>query len=307
MGLLIALPLCGWPQAAAQTDLSEASLQDLLNMHVTTVSKKKEKLSRTAAAVYVITAEDIRRSGARSIPDLLRMVPGLEVAQINANTWAISARGFNVQIANKLLVLIDGRTVYDPSNSGVYWDVQDTALDDIARIEIIRGPGATIWGTNAVNGVINIITKDAADTQGGYLESGGGPVEEGFATLRYGGKIGEHAHYRVFGKYFNRASFDRVSGQDAADGWKIERGGFRTDCDVSDRTSVTLEGDVYGGAVGQPYPAPPMLEPNVVGAPYTAIKDLGGGDLLARWNHTLRGGSQMSRYRLQLPGGVDLQ
>lgn len=198
-------------QSRVASDLSEASLEDLMNMEVSWVSRKEQKLSKVAAAIFVITQEDIRRSGATNIPDLLRMAAGLEVAQINANTWGISGRGFNGQFANKLLVLIDGRTVYDPSNSGTYWDVQDTVLEDIERIEVIRGPGATIWGTNAVNGVINIITKHSKDTQGALVTAGGGSVEQGFGALRYGGRIGKHGAYRVFGKYFNRSSFDDLS------------------------------------------------------------------------------------------------
>ena len=166
--LLTSLAAVAWAQKNS-TDLTELSIEKLMNIEVTSASKREQKLAKVAAAIHVITQEDIRRSGATNIPDLLRMVPGLQVAQIDANTWAISARGFNGQFTDKLLVLIDGRTVYDPSNAGVYWDVQDTVLEDIERIEVIRGPGAAIWGTNAVNGVINIITKPAKDTVwGGY-------------------------------------------------------------------------------------------------------------------------------------------
>ncbi len=158
----------------AQTapDLSEISLDTLANTEITSVSRKGEKLSQAAAAIFVITSEDIRRSGLTSIPELLRMVPGITVAQVDANNWAITARGFNEVLADKLLVLIDGRTVYDPLSSGVYWDVQDTVVEDIDRIEVIRGPGATLWGANAVNGVVNIITKKAKDTQGTLVHRG---------------------------------------------------------------------------------------------------------------------------------------
>ena len=158
-----------WAQHRPTSDLSEASLEDLMNIKVTSVPKKQEKLGKAAAAVYVISQEEIRSSGATNIPDLLRMAPGLEVAQITSNTWAITARGFNGRFANKLLVLIDGRTVYDPAFSGVYWDAQDLVLQDIERVEVIRDPGATVWGANAVNGVVNIITKDSKETQGGLL------------------------------------------------------------------------------------------------------------------------------------------
>src|ERR1700723_1390430 len=165
-----------WPQQQTP-DLADRSLEDLMNIEVTSVSKKEQKLSRTASAVFVITQEDIRRSGATNIPDLLWMVPGLDVAQINTNTWAISARGFNGQFSNKLLVMIDGRTVYTPVFSGVFWDVQNLMLEDIERIEVIRGPGATLWGANAVNGVINIITKNAKDTQGTLVTAAAGNQE----------------------------------------------------------------------------------------------------------------------------------
>src|ERR1700723_881526 len=211
MALLFCL---GFPRAApAQQpsppllpDLSEKSLEDLMDMQVTSVSKKEQKLSQVAAAIFVITQEDIRRSGATNIPDLLRMVPGLDVAQINGNTWAISARGFNLQFANKLLVLIDGRAVYSPLFGGVNWDTQDVPLEDIERIEVIRGPGGTIWGANAVNGVINIITKKAGDTPGGLLTGGGGTQEHGFGTAQYSGALGGNFNYRVFAKDQNHSS-----------------------------------------------------------------------------------------------------
>src|SRR6185295_2175571 len=164
----------------AAKDLTEASLEELMQIEVTSVSKKEQKLSSAPAAIYVITQEDVRRSGLSSIPELLRMVPGLEVARISSHQWAISSRGFNGQWANKLLVLIDGRTVYTPTSSGVYWDSQDVLLEDIERIEVIRGPGATMWGANAVNGVINIITRSAKETQGGAITAGGGNEDLGF-------------------------------------------------------------------------------------------------------------------------------
>src|SRR6202035_1263516 len=164
---------------------SQVSIEDLMNIEVTSVSKKEQKMSQAAAAIFVITQEDIQRSGATNIPDLLRMVPGMDVSQINANTWAISARGFNDQFSNKLLVLIDGRAVYTPLLGGVNWDTQDVPLEDIDRIEVIRGPGATVWGTNAVNGVINIVTKKAADTKGALISGGGGSEGKAFGTTQY--------------------------------------------------------------------------------------------------------------------------
>src|SRR5579862_3083484 len=191
--ILLSCELAGAQQKiqspSAGVDLTAISIEDLMNLKVTSVSKTEQKLSRTASAVFVITQEDIERSGATNIPDLLRMVPGLDVAQINGSTWAISARGFNDQSSDKLLVLIDGRAVYSPLFSGVNWDAQGVPLENIDRIEVIRGPGASVWGANAVDGVISIITRRADQTQGGLVTGGGGTHEQGFATVRYGGKL----------------------------------------------------------------------------------------------------------------------
>ena len=184
--LVLGKPTHTW----AQTDLSQASLEQLMNIKVTIVSKKEQKLSHVAAAVFVITHEDIRRSGARNLPDLLRIVPGMNAAQVDANIWAVSARGFNDIYANKLLVMIDGRSVYDPAFGGVLWDLQDVPVEDIERIEVIRGPGATIWGANAMNGVINIITKRAKATQGGLIKAGGGSTTTAQGLVQYGAKLG---------------------------------------------------------------------------------------------------------------------
>src|SRR5271169_6846398 len=228
LGILSLLIGPVWAQEQP-ADLTKVNIEDLMNIEVTSVSKKEQKLSRVAAAVFVITPEDIRRSGATNIPDLLRMVPGLQVAQINGSTWAITARGFDGQYSNKLLVLVDGRTVYSPIFSGTFWDSQTLLLDNIARIEVIRGPGATLWGANAVNGVINITTKKAADTQGGLLTTGGGTSEQGFATARYGGTIGGETSYRVSGGGFNFGHNLDSTGQDGEDDWRTFQGGFRVD------------------------------------------------------------------------------
>ncbi len=229
----------------ADDDLTSLSLEDLMNINVTSVSKRPQKLIDAASAIYVITQEDIRRSGATNIPDALRRVPGIQVAHINANTWAITSRGLNSFLSNKLLVLIDGRSVYSPMFSGVYWDVQDTLLEDIDRIEVIRGPGASLWGDNAVNGVINIITKQAGDTQGGMLSTGYGNEQQGFGNLRYGSKIGNDAYFRVYSKYFNRDNAVDASGKKTDDSWHAQRGGFRIDWDVNKQDSLTVQGDIY--------------------------------------------------------------
>ncbi len=243
--VLLLAPLASGARAQKHPeDLTTVSIESLMQMEVTSVSKKQEQFSQTAAALYVITQEDIRRSGATSIPELLRMVPGLDVAHIDANTWAISARGLNDRFTSKMLVLTDGRTVYSPLFSRVYWDVQDTLLEDIERIEVIRGPGATLWGANAVNGVINVITKHAKDTQGGLVNAGAGNQERGFGAFRYGGSLSHRGYYRFFAKYFDRDAFAEASGQPAADSWSILRGGFRTDWTLSARDSLTVQGDL---------------------------------------------------------------
>src|SRR6202521_5721821 len=182
-------------------DVTAMSMEDLMNMQVTSVSKRTQKVADAAAAIFVITQEDIRRSGATSIPEALRLVPGLEVARIDQNKWAIGSRGFNGRFDNKLLVLIDGRSVYTPLFSGVYWNVQDVMLEDVDRIEVIRGPGATLWGANAVDGVINIITKSAKLTQGGLVTAEVGTEERTAEGARYGGKVGDNVYYRAYTKY----------------------------------------------------------------------------------------------------------
>src|SRR3982075_2642286 len=208
--------------ASAQNlpDVTAMSVEDLMNVQVTSVSKRSQKLADAAAAIFVITQEDIRRSGATSIPEALRMVPGLQVARIDENKWAISSRGFNGRFANKLLVLIDGRSVYTPLFSGVYWNIQDVMLEDVDRIEVIRGPGATLWGANAVDGVINVITKKAKSTQSAVVTAGAGTEERAAGGVRYGGKLGDNTYYRAYTKYFDwgPSSYPYPSGMTAHDG-----------------------------------------------------------------------------------------
>ena len=290
---LFLAPVCrakGPSANQALRQLKQLTIEQLADLEVTTVSKKPEKLADAAAAVFVITAEDIRRGGFTSIAEALRLVPGLEVAHIDANKWAISSRGFNAWFANKLLVLMDGRSVYTPLFSGVYWDVQDTLLEDIDRIEVIRGPGATLWGANAVNGVINIITKKAQDTQGGLITAGGGNLEQGFGAARYGGKIGENAWYRGYAKYFNRSPFEDNQGDDAADDWDMGRTGFRVDWDQSESNSLTFQGDAYTGNSGTTNIITGVIPPRV----FDDSADVSGGNLLGRWSHTFSDTSDMS-------------
>ncbi|MBI5468977.1 MAG: TonB-dependent receptor [Deltaproteobacteria bacterium] len=272
-------------------DLMTLSIEELMDIEVTSVSKKLQKLLEAPAAVFVVTQEDIRRSGASNIPDALRMVPGLQVARIDANKWAITSRGFNGRFANKLLVMIDGRSVYTPLFSGVFWDQQDTLIEDIERIEVIRGPGATMWGANAVNGVINIITKGAKDTQGVLLSTGAGSEERGFLNLRYGNKIGD-ASYRVYLKYFDRDTSVAPGGGEAADAWNVLRAGFRADMEMKESDSLTLQGDFYNGEAGITTTAATLTSP----FQSTSSDDtyIAGGNLLARWRRAFSSTSDMA-------------
>jgi iron complex outermembrane receptor protein len=259
-------------------DLTSLSVDDLMNVEVTSVSRKGQKLSDTAAAVFVITQDDIRRSGATSIPEILRIVPGLDVARINGNIWAISARGSNGRFANKLLVMIDGRTVYTPLFSGVFWDVQDTLLEDVDRIEVIRGPGGTLWGANAVNGVINIITKHAIETQGALVSVGAGAAEGPSAAGRYGGALGHNGYYRVFGKSLDRPA--SVGGVNRTqDAWALRRAGFRADWAARGGDNFTAQGDIYRGAEATIGP----VDPGNPFAGRSILDRVAGSDLQFRW------------------------
>lgn len=281
------LTLAG-PAAAQQkaVDLTNQSLEDLMNIQVVSVSKTEQSVARTAAAIFVITQEDIRRSGATNIPDLLRMVPGMDVAQIDSNSWAITARGFNARFSNELFVMVDGRSVYTPSFGGVYWDTLDVPLDDIERIEVIRGPGGSIWGTNAVNGVINIITKKASDTKGVLVTGGGGNVDQGFGTVQYGGSVGKNTDFRAFTKYFDQGHLPAVGGGDGGDGWSSLRGGFRTDTTISSKDSLSFQGDLYSIREGDPTVAFPTVT-TPAAFPTELFVDISGGFIQGRWTHTI--------------------
>jgi iron complex outermembrane recepter protein len=291
--VLIALTMLASQAQNGQPDLTALNIEDLMNVDVTSASKKEQKLSQVPGAIFVITTEDIRRSGATNIPDLLRMVPGLEVAQINPSTWAISARGFNGEYSDKLLVLIDGRTVYTPSFSGVFWDAHDVPLDSIERIEVIRGPGATVWGANAVNGVISIITKSARDTQRGVVTANGGTLEHIGGMIRYGGPIGNRGAYRVFTDGFEMGHFLTPEHQNGEDGWYIFHGGFRADGQVSSKDSLTLEGEAIRGNAGERANSIVSLLP-----PVTSTLDLrdrfSGWSVLGRWKRVISPGSEAS-------------
>jgi iron complex outermembrane receptor protein len=280
----LALPLPVAAAVPAHPDLRAMSFEDLMSLEVTSVSKHREAVFDAPAAVYAITAEEIHRSGARTRPEALRLVPGVEVAQIDANKWAVSVRGFNGRFANKLLVMIDGRSVYTPLFSGVYWEMQQVLLDDVERIEVVRGPGGTLWGANAVNGVINVITKAAADTHGVLVEAGGGSADHGFGAFRYGTGNGS-VDFRVYGMGFARGPFLAAPDVDAHDDWSGAQGGFRVDSNRSASDRWTLQGDVFFGEAGT------AAIGGEVGAPTRLDGDLSGGNLLARWTRDVSEGT----------------
>src|SRR3984957_129651 len=240
--------------AAAQTrdPLKDLSIEELSNIEVISVSKREQRLSNAPTSLFVITSEDIRRSGVTSLPEALRLAPNLQVARLSANEYAISARGFNGTAANKLLVLIDGRSVYSPLFSGVFWDVQDVMIEDIERIEIISGSGGTLWGVNAVNGVINVITRSAAQTQGGLAVAGGGNREDR-ASLRYGGSFGNDVNFRVYASHYDMRDTETQSGDTKDDAAHQSQIGFRTDWQ-HEADSFMVKGDAYAGKEEQPPP-----------------------------------------------------
>ncbi len=257
---------------------------------VTSVTGTPEPLGGAAAAVAVVTNEEIRRSGATSVPEALRNIPGIHVARQSSSMWAISARGFSSVNSEKLLVLTDTRSVYTPLVSGVFWDVQNYVLQDIDRIEVIRGPGATLWGSNAVNGVINITTKHARDTQGTYAEMSAGTEERVSAAARYGGRIADGAYYRVFARYFDRGATFRAAPA-GPDDWQAGHAGFRTDWDLSGRDTLTVQGDIYRGDIGRLAPSITVIgRPGPTGRLRVAV---GGGNVLARWRRAVSPGSDL--------------
>ncbi len=287
MGLSLLAAVSNWaaePRPAQPTapSFGEMEFEQLAKIKITSVSKKEETLTHAAAAVQVITQDDIRRSGAISLAEALRLAPGLQVARIDARRWAISSRGFNGEFANKLLVLVDGRSVYTPLFSGVQWHLVDTVLEDVDRIEVIRGPGATVWGANAVNGVINIVTKSARETQGGLLTIGGGTEDLAFTSLRYGLKLNDDTFVRLYGKVGLGDESQFTSGVAAGDAWRQGMGGFRMDWEPSDSHQFMLQGEGYSGRNDEQL-ASGVLDPT----------RSHGGHLLGRWSHELAADSKM--------------
>jgi iron complex outermembrane receptor protein len=291
---LLGLPVTGLLADDSQVSqdvpgtLKKLSLEQLGDTEVTSVSKEPVRVSQTPAAIFVITQEDIRRSGATSIPEVLRLAPGVEVAQIDASTWSVGIRGFGSGFSKSVLVLIDGRNVYTPLFAGVNWRLQNLMLEDIERIEVIRGPGGTIWGTNAVNGVINIITKNSKDTKGTLVSAGSGNFDQGTGEFRYGGGVGRDLSYRVYGMAFARGP-EFHSDHGNYDDWQLGQGGFRMDWDDESRDTITFQGDLYQGSIGEReniafYHPPASLN-------LDDPEHVSGGNLLARWQHKMRGGS----------------
>lgn len=262
--------------------LLKLSLEDLMNIKVTSVSKNIENLKEVASAIQVITQADIHNSGAKTLTEALRLASNLQVAQVNSSQWAISARGFNNVLANKLLVLIDGRAVYTPMYAGVFWDVQNVLLEDVDRIEVISGPGGTLWGANAVNGVINVITRNSKDTKGFYAEAGAGSNLPGMASIRYGGQLNNKITYRLFGTGFQLDNTLLTNGSKAEDKWIMGKAGFRMDWEATAKDLVTFHGALYSG------------RPNPDGGDTSNIAN--GDNLTVRWSHT---SSERSDFQLQ--------
>jgi iron complex outermembrane receptor protein len=269
--------------------LKDLSIEELSNIEITSVSKRDEKLSDAPTSVFVITSEDIRRSGATSLPEALRLAPNLQVARVSANEYAISARGFNSAAANKLLVLIDGRSVYSPLFSGVFWDVQNVMIEDIERIEVISGPGGTLWGVNAVNGVINVITRSASQTQGGLAVAGGGNREDR-ASLRYGGTFGDEVNFRVYATHFDIQDTETQSDETKEDAAHQSQVGFRADWQHG-TDSLMVTGDAYTGREGQPPPGSISISGVTLALGEISVSD---ANMISLWEHGWEGGGVFS-------------
>jgi len=273
-------------------DLENFTLEQLVNVQVTSVSKKETDLFTSPAAIYVITQDDIHRMGVTSIPEALRMVPGMDVAQISGNQWAVSSRGFNGEFAQDMLVLIDGRTVYTPASSGVFWDSQDVVMEDLDRIEVIRGPGATLWGANAVNGVINIITKSAKETQGGMVATALSTEDQTITTVRYGGELATNLYYRVYAKYSNQPGLESSTGRGTPDDSSLFHGGFRMDYEPPTQNTFTFQGDYYIGNDGREVGQVTLAPAAVVSV--STDEHNSGGNVLGRWTHTFSEDSEIT-------------
>jgi iron complex outermembrane recepter protein len=288
--LVLASVLCAAHPAAASVDLVQLSLEELMDLEVFSASKKNEPFFAVPAAIYVLTGDDIRRSGATSIPDALRGVPGIEVARIDGSKWGVAVRGFNDIFSDKLLVMVDGRTVYSPLFSGVFWETQEIALGNVERIEVVRGPGGALWGANAVNGIINIITKSAEETQGPAVWLGAGSENRTRLSARYGIPLGEKLYGALRLHYALRDELTRA-GMGAADGWAIARAGFRIDGSLAAGDEIFFDANIYSGNIDQPFTFsddPPYFE-NL-----DATTPIEGGHALLRWTHTQSADSEFA-------------
>lgn len=285
------LPWYGHADGAAQTDIDsllELDIEELIQIEVSTVSRKKEPKQQTPAAVTVITQEDIRRSGATSLPEALRLVPGLAVAELDANKWSVTARGFGGRYANKLLVLVDGVSIYSPLFSGTFWEIENLLVENIDRIEVVRGPGGAAWGANAVNGVVNIITKSAKDTQGGLLRIGAGTEKRAQIGLRYGEEINENLHLRVSTQYRNMDNYELESGEEAKDRYSLSGLQLRLDWTPSTGDELTFSAKGASASIHETYllaqPLPPYQ------SPYNDDNYVNHGNLMLRWRRTFHDG-----------------
>jgi iron complex outermembrane receptor protein len=282
------------PAQQPSNPLKELTLEQLGNVEVTTVSKEPEEVWKTAAAVYVITNEDIQRSGATTIPDVLRLAPGVEVAQIDSHSWSVGIRGFGGNLSRNVLVLIDGRTVYSTLFAGTYWEVQNVVMEDVDRIEVIRGPGGTIWGPNAVNGVINIITKSSRDTHGAMVNAGGGNAEQGFLNARYGGGNSRGLDYRIYELGFDRGPEYHPDGINF-DRWRAMQAGFRSDWAKDARDNFTFQGDIYDEGAGTAQTVANYTMP--YSQNLYATEPRSGGNILGRWQRVYKEGED---FQLQI-------
>lgn len=276
--------------------LAGMSIEQLANVEVVSVNslfKKETKLEQAPAAAAIVTQDDVRRLGVTTLPEALRMVPGMDVARIDSHEWAISARGFDAQFANKLLILMDGRTIYGPAYGGVFWGMQDMVMEDLDRIEVIRGPGASLWGANAVNGVVNILSKNARDTQGLLVSGAGGTEDQPSTSVRYGGRMASNLYYRVYFKYFNRDGLVITNGQSAEDDWHSLQGGTRMDWEPTANNKFMMEGSYYNDFAQENEDivneSLELQHTNVLNHDY-------GGDVLGRWTHDF---SEDSSFTLQ--------
>jgi iron complex outermembrane receptor protein len=281
--------------SAALANMSIEQLVDVEVVSVNSLFKKETKLEQAPAAVSIVSNDDIRRLGITTLPEALRLVPGMDVARIDSHEWAVSARGFDAQFANKLLILVDGRTIYGPAYGGVNWGIQDMVMEDLDRIEVIRGPGASLWGANAVNGVVNVLSKSARDTQGLLASASGGSEDQPSISLRYGGQLGTNFYYRVYGKYFNRDGLVTSTGAEAHDDWNSIQGGTRMDWEPSDQDKLTFEGGYYNDFVHENENVVTLMAPYVLNT--NSLNHDYGGNALGRWTREF---SEFSSLTLQV-------